>query len=82
MQFFFRHELLKDYDYYWRIEYVFFYQLALHIIVILAYNALRRPSIKLFCDIDYDPFLLMQDGKKVYGGMLIKTAKHLLSFCY
>lgn len=43
--FFFRHELLKDYDYYWRIE----------------------PSIKLFCDIDYDPFLLMQDKKKVYG---------------
>lgn len=26
-----------------------------------------RPSIKLFCDIDYDPFLLMQDQKKVYG---------------
>ncbi|KAF8312021.1 glycosyltransferase family 15 protein [Clavulina sp. PMI_390] len=43
--FFFRHELLKDYDYYWRVE----------------------PNIKLFCDIDYDPFLLMQDEKKVYG---------------
>jgi alpha 1,2-mannosyltransferase len=43
--FFFRHELLKGYDYYWRIE----------------------PSVKLFCDIDYDPFLLMQDEKKVYG---------------
>lgn len=43
--FFFRHPLLADYDYYWRIE----------------------PSIKLFCDIAYDPFLLMQDEKKVYG---------------
>jgi len=43
--FFFRHELLKDYDYYWRIE----------------------PSVKFFCDLDYDPFLVMQDGKKVYG---------------
>jgi len=60
-QFFFRHPLLADYDYYWRIE----------------------PSIKLFCDIGqlhlqyslnvklmvaaYDPFLVMQDNKKVYG---------------
>lgn len=58
-QFFFRHPLLATYDYYWRIE----------------------PSIKLFCDIGkstthvkvkadglaYDPFLLMQDEKKVYG---------------
>jgi len=43
--FFFRHELLKDYDYYWRVE----------------------PNIQLFCDIHYDPFLVMQDEKKVYG---------------
>jgi len=43
--FFFRHPLLADYDYYWRIE----------------------PSVKFFCDINYDPFLLMQDQNKVYG---------------
>ncbi|KAF9511666.1 glycosyltransferase family 15 protein [Hydnum rufescens UP504] len=43
--FFFRHELLKNYDYYWRIE----------------------PGVKFFCDIDFDPFLVMQDEKKVYG---------------
>ncbi|CAE6440725.1 unnamed protein product [Rhizoctonia solani] len=43
--FFFRHELLKDYDYYWRIE----------------------PNVKFFCDLDYDPFKVMKDGKKVYG---------------
>ncbi|KAG9048688.1 alpha 1,2-mannosyltransferase 2.4.1 [Tulasnella sp. UAMH 9824] len=43
--FFFRHELLKKYDYYWRIE----------------------PDIKFFCDLDFDPFLFMQDNKKVYG---------------
>jgi len=43
--FFFKHELLQQYDYYWRLE----------------------PSVKLFCDIDYDPFLFMQDKKKVYG---------------
>lgn len=43
--FFYRHELLKDYDYYWRVE----------------------PGIKFFCDLDYDPFLYMQDNNKVYG---------------
>ncbi|KZT42076.1 glycosyltransferase family 15 protein [Sistotremastrum suecicum HHB10207 ss-3] len=43
--FFFKHELLKDVKYYWRVE----------------------PSVKFFCDIDYDPFLVMQDGNKVYG---------------
>ncbi|KAF8238655.1 glycosyltransferase family 15 protein [Tricholoma matsutake] len=41
--FFYRHELLKSYRYYW------------------------RPSVTYFCDIDYDPFLIMQDQNKVYG---------------
>ncbi|CAK5277686.1 unnamed protein product [Mycena citricolor] len=43
--FFYRHELLKQYKYYWRVE----------------------PDIKYFCDLDYDPFLVMQDEGKVYG---------------
>lgn len=43
--FFFRHELLKPYDYYWRVE----------------------PGIKLFCDVDYDPFIFMKDNNKKYG---------------
>ncbi|KAJ3489079.1 hypothetical protein NLI96_g2376 [Meripilus lineatus] len=43
--FFFRHELLKNYKYYWRIE----------------------PDVSFFCDLDYDPFLIMQNEKKVYG---------------
>lgn len=43
--FFFRHPLLANYDYYWRIE----------------------PSVKFFCDLAYDPFLVMQDQNKVYG---------------
>ncbi|GJE90829.1 glycosyltransferase family 15 protein [Phanerochaete sordida] len=43
--FFFRHELLQNYKYYWRIE----------------------PDVNFFCDLDYDPFLVMQDQKKVYG---------------
>ncbi|KAL1406886.1 hypothetical protein Q8F55_006298 [Vanrija albida] len=43
--FFYRHPLLDDYDYYWRME----------------------PSVKYFCDLDYDPFLLMQEQGKQYG---------------
>jgi len=43
--FFYRHELLKPYKYYWRVE----------------------PNVQYFCDLDYDPFLIMQDQKKVYG---------------
>ncbi|KAL1914667.1 uncharacterized protein VTP21DRAFT_8078 [Calcarisporiella thermophila] len=43
--FFYRHELLKDLDYYWRVE----------------------PSVDFFCDIDYDPFLYMQDNDLKYG---------------
>ncbi|KAG6909701.1 hypothetical protein DXG01_015902 [Tephrocybe rancida] len=43
--FFYRHELLKPYKYYWRVE----------------------PDVKFFCDLDYDPFLIMQDQNKVYG---------------
>lgn len=43
--FFYRHELMAEYDYYWRVE----------------------PSIKLYCDIEYDLFRFMQDNKKSYG---------------
>ncbi|KLO10665.1 glycosyltransferase family 15 protein [Schizopora paradoxa] len=43
--FFFRHELLQNYRYYWRVE----------------------PDVKFFCDIHYDPFLIMEDNNKVYG---------------
>ncbi|KAJ3507873.1 hypothetical protein NLJ89_g6058 [Agrocybe chaxingu] len=43
--FFYRHELLKKYQYYWRVE----------------------PDVKFFCDLNYDPFLIMQDQNKMYG---------------
>src|SRR5262245_59012071 len=43
--FFFRHPLLDQFDYYWRVE----------------------PDVKFFCDIDYDPFLYMQDNGIKYG---------------
>ncbi|KJA14559.1 glycosyltransferase family 15 protein [Hypholoma sublateritium FD-334 SS-4] len=43
--FFYRHELLKPFQYYWRVE----------------------PSVTFFCDLEYDPFLYMQDNDKMYG---------------
>ncbi|EGN94535.1 glycosyltransferase family 15 protein [Serpula lacrymans var. lacrymans S7.3] len=43
--FFYRHELLKQYQWYWRVE----------------------PDVSYFCDLDYDPFLFMQDNNKLYG---------------
>jgi len=46
--FFFQHELLADYEQYWRVE----------------------PSIKLFCDVNFDPFMLMKEQNKKYGFVL------------
>jgi len=43
--FFFKHELLQQYRYYWRVE----------------------PDIQYFCDLDYDPFLFMQERNINYG---------------
>ncbi|KAI8138046.1 nucleotide-diphospho-sugar transferase [Fennellomyces sp. T-0311] len=43
--FFYRHPLMLQYDYYWRVE----------------------PSVEFLCDIDYDPFLYMQENNKKYG---------------
>lgn len=43
--FFFRHELLTPYKWYWRVE----------------------PDVRYYCDLDYDPFLFMQEHDKVYG---------------
>ncbi|EIW85168.1 glycosyltransferase family 15 protein [Coniophora puteana RWD-64-598 SS2] len=43
--FFYHHELLQSYKWYWRVE----------------------PDIRYFCDLDYDPFLFMEDNNKLYG---------------
>ena len=43
--FFFRHELLSKYEWYWRVE----------------------PDTELWCDIDFDPFRLMQEQGKKYS---------------
>jgi hypothetical protein len=31
---------------------------------------LKRPDVRFYCDLDYDPFLIMQDQNKVYGTLL------------
>ncbi|KAG5753259.1 hypothetical protein H9Q69_004838 [Fusarium xylarioides] len=46
--FFFRQELMMNYEYYWRVE----------------------PSVKLFCDIHYDPFRVMHENNKKYSFVL------------
>lgn len=43
--FFFRHPLMLNYEYYWRVE----------------------PSIKLFCDVSFDPFRYMAEHGKKYS---------------
>lgn len=30
---------------------------------------LPRPDVRFFCDLDFDPFMFMQDQKKVYGAL-------------
>ena len=46
--FFFRHPLMMNYEYYWRVE----------------------PSIKIMCDIHYDPFRVMVEEGKKYSFVL------------
>ncbi|TFK33267.1 glycosyltransferase family 15 protein [Crucibulum laeve] len=43
--FFFKHELLQKYRWYWRVE----------------------PNVRFHCDINFDPFLYMEDNDKVYS---------------
>ncbi|KAF8636698.1 hypothetical protein AX17_003503 [Amanita inopinata Kibby_2008] len=43
--FFFQHELLQPYRYYWRVE----------------------PGVQYFCDVNYDPFVFMEENDKIYG---------------
>ncbi|KAH9847748.1 glycosyltransferase family 15 protein [Lenzites betulinus] len=43
--FFYRHPLLQEYKWYWRVE----------------------PDVHFRCDVDFDPFLYMEDHNKTYG---------------
>jgi alpha 1,2-mannosyltransferase len=70
-QFFYRHELLKPYRWYWRVEYVRVpkaWTSAAH----LAY---ARPDVDFTCDIQYDPFVFMEQNNKTYGALcfLVRT---------
>lgn len=35
----------------------------------MAYMGIRRvePNVEFYCDLDYDPFLFMQENNKKYG---------------
>lgn len=35
-----------------------------------------RPGVDFFCDVDYDPFLFMEENKKVYGTLLVQIPSH------
>ncbi|KAG1827259.1 nucleotide-diphospho-sugar transferase [Suillus subaureus] len=59
--FFFRHELLTPYKWYWRVESV------VHYIDELGSDLFCRPDVRYYCDLDYDPFLFMEEHDKVYG---------------
>ncbi|KXN89248.1 Glycolipid 2-alpha-mannosyltransferase 1 [Leucoagaricus sp. SymC.cos] len=62
---FYRQEVLKPYRYYWRFVIDFITVLVLTLNLCLLNRV--EPDIKFFCDIDYDPFVYMEDNNKVYG---------------
>ena len=64
-QFFFRHELLQQYRYYWRIEYGF--PLCISPSALLKRARFARPGVDYFCDMNEDPFVFLRDHDKVYG---------------
>jgi alpha 1,2-mannosyltransferase len=69
-QFFFRHELMQQFRYYWRVEWAWapFYQLLHHNISNLCSAWSRfRPNVNFYCELQFDPFLYMQDHRKTYG---------------
>lgn len=63
--FFFRHPLLDQYDYYW-VHPLFCCSIVLFLTETPARQRLD-PSVKFYCDFDYDPFMYMQQNKKKYG---------------
>lgn len=41
--------------------------MLLILVYALAKSGASRPDVKFYCDISYDPFLLLQKENKVYG---------------
>ncbi|KAI0266642.1 nucleotide-diphospho-sugar transferase [Russula aff. rugulosa BPL654] len=60
--FFFRHPLVQQFRYYWRVE----------------------PDVHFYCDVNFDPFVYMQENNKLYGFTIsvyddVRTMKSLWS---
>lgn len=36
-------------------------------LILYGFTSVIRPDVRFFCDLNFDPFLLMQDQGKVYG---------------
>lgn len=47
----------------------------------MAYMDIRRvePNVEFYCDLDYDPFLFMQENNKKYG-MYYSPFRYLISY--
>jgi alpha 1,2-mannosyltransferase len=63
VQFFFRHELVEKYRWYWRIEYVHFSVTSKRSPTL---NYVPRPDVHFHCNINFDPFLFMEENNKIY----------------
>ena len=52
--------------------------MLLNLAYALAKNGASRPDVKYYCDISYDPFLLLQKENKVYGENISLTTRFCL----
>ena len=78
-QFFFKHPLMEKYKWYWRIEWVKLHFVAIFIYLFISYSPFR-PHVQFHCDILYDPFLFMEEHKKVYCMLFFSLFMSLRSF--
>lgn len=63
--FFYRHPLLASYDYYWYVR-VWMIDANFHSNIV-DWKRRVEPGVHFYCDLDYDPFLFMQENGKEYG---------------
>ena len=35
---------------------------------------LARPGVRYFCDLDYDPFVYMEENDKIYGSYMLSAS--------
>ena len=67
-QFFYKHPLMLKYRWYWRIECVKLPSFCHNFFFLYLFNFFIsfRPNVHFHCDILYDPFLYMEEHKKIY----------------